>query len=171
MKKTIVVKGKSAPKKTVRKPFRKNDANKLSVCSIKGTCPIADVYNCQFTYGGYDPLTMSAIGLYTGQYIWGANNIYDPIQSGGGNQPTTTISSLLQRQASQVSTRPGKSVAQRLSLSSVLQAQTLSQSMSGCSQSLQTMRLSQPVPPTSTSILAQSASPSPLAVDLRQRRR
>ena len=55
--------GKSAPK-TVRKPFRKNDANKLSVCSIKGTCPIADVYNCQFTYGGYDPLTMSAIGLY-----------------------------------------------------------------------------------------------------------
>ena len=54
MKKTIVVKGKSAPK-TVRKPFRKNDANKLSVCSIKGTCPIADVYNCQFTYGGYDP--------------------------------------------------------------------------------------------------------------------
>ena len=52
-------------------------------------------------------------------------------------------------QASQVSTRPGKSVAQRLSLSSVLQAQTLSQSMSGCSQSLQTMRLSQPVPPTS----------------------
>ena len=30
---------------------------------------------------------MSAIGLYTGQYIWGANNIYDPIQSGGGNQP------------------------------------------------------------------------------------
>ena len=76
MKKTIVVKGKSAPKKTVRKPFRKNDANKLSVCSIKGTCPIADVYNCQFTYGGYDPLTMSAIGLYTGQYIWGANNIY-----------------------------------------------------------------------------------------------
>ena len=87
MKKTIVVKGKSAPKKTVRKPFRKNDANKLSVCSIKGTCPIADVYNCQFTYGGYDPLTMSAIGLYTGQYIWGANNIYDPIQSGGGNQP------------------------------------------------------------------------------------
>ena len=71
----------------MRKPFRKNDANKLSVCSIKGTCPIADVYNCQFTYGGYDPLTMSAIGLYTGQYIWGANNIYDPIQSGGGNQP------------------------------------------------------------------------------------
>ena len=50
--------------------------------------------------------------------------------------PTTTISSLLQRQASQVSTSPGKSVAQRLSLSSVLQAQTLSQSMSGCSQSL-----------------------------------
>ena len=60
--------------------------------------------------------------------------------------PTTTISSLLQRQASQVSTSPGKSVAQRLSLSSVLQAQTLSQSMSGCSQSLQTMRLSQPIP-------------------------
>ena len=149
MKKTIVVKGKSAPKKTV-KPFRKNDANKLSVCSIKGTCPIADVYNCQFTYGGYDPLTMSAIGLYTGQYIWGANNIYDPIQSGGETSPTTTISSLLQRQASQVSTSPGKSVAQRLSLSSVLQAQTLSQSMSGCSQSLQTMRLSQPIPPTST---------------------
>ena len=106
-------KGKSAPKKTVRKPFRKNDANKLSVCSIKGTCPIADVYNCQFTYGGYDPLTMSAIGLYTGQYIWGANNIYDPIQSGGGNQPYYyDPSSLLQRQASQVSTSPGKSVAQ-----------------------------------------------------------
>lgn len=87
MKKTIVVKGKSAPKKTVRKPFRKNDANKLSVCSIKGTCPIADVYNCQFTYGGYDPLTMSSGGLYTAQYIYGANNIYDPVQSGGGNQP------------------------------------------------------------------------------------
>ena len=78
MKKTIVVKGKSAPKKTVRKPFRKNDANKLSVCSIKGTCPIADVYNCQFTYGGYDPLTMSAIGLYTGQYIWGAKQHLRP---------------------------------------------------------------------------------------------
>ena len=75
MKKTIVVKVSQPPKKTVRKPFRKNDANKLSVCSIKGTCPIADVYNCQFTYGGYDPLTMSAIGLYTGQYIWSANNI------------------------------------------------------------------------------------------------
>ena len=139
------------PKKTVRKPFRKNDANKLSVCSIKGTCPIADVYNCQFTYGGYDPLTMSAIGLYTGQYIWGANNIYDPIQSGGGNQPyyydqliapTSGVTGLYKSWK--------VSGSKRLSLSSVLQAQTLSQSMSGCSQSLQTMRLSQPIPPTST---------------------
>ena len=138
--------GKSAPKKTVRKPFRKNDANKLSVCSIKGTCPIADVYNCQFTYGGYDPLTMSAIGLYTGQYIWAPTTSTTQSSQEVETSPTTTISSLLQRQASQVSTSPGKSVAQRLSLSSVLQAQTLSQSMSGCSQSLQTMRLSQPIP-------------------------
>ena len=146
MKKTIVVKGKSAPKKTVRKPFRKNDANKLSVCSIKGTCPIADVYNCQFTYGGYDPLTMSAIGLYTVSTSGAPTTSTTQSSQEVETSPTTTISSLLQRQASQVSTSPGKSVAQRLSLSSVLQAQTLSQSMSGCSQSLQTMRLSQPIP-------------------------
>ena len=94
---------------------------------------------------------MSAIGLYTGQYIWGAPTTSTTQSSQEvETSPTTTISSLLQRQASQVSTSPGKSVAQRLSLSSVLQAQTLSQSMSGCSQSLQTMRLSQPIPPTST---------------------
>lgn len=87
MKKTTVVKGKSAPKKTVRKPFRKNDANKLSVCQISGTCPIPDVYRCQFTYGGYDPINMSSINLYTGQYIYSVNSIYDPVVSGGGNQP------------------------------------------------------------------------------------
>ena len=83
----------------------------------------------------------------TGQYIWGANNIYDPIQSGGGNQPyyydqliapTSGVTGLYKSWK--------VSGSKRLSLSSVLQAQTLSQSMSGCSQSLQTMRLSQPIP-------------------------
>ena len=87
MKKTIVVKGKSAPKKTVRKPFRKNDANKLSVCSIKGTCPIADVYNCQFTYGGYDPLTMSAIGLTRVSTSGAPTTSTTQSSQGGGNQP------------------------------------------------------------------------------------
>ena len=106
MKKTIVVKGKSAPKKTVRKPFRKNDANKLSVCSIKGTCPIADVYNCQFTYGGYDPLTMSAIGLTRVSTSGAPTTSTTQSSQEVETSPTTTISSLLQRQASQVSTSP-----------------------------------------------------------------
>ena len=93
---------------------------------------------------------MSAIGLYTGQYIWGANNIYDPIQSGGGNQPYYYDQLIAPTSGVTGLYKSWKVSGSRLSLSSVLQAQTLSQSMSGCSQSLQTMRLSQPIPPTST---------------------
>ena len=89
---------------------------------------------------------MSAIGLLHGSAHLGANNIYDPIQSGGGNQPYYYDQLIAPTSGVTGLTSPGKSVAQRLSLSSVLQAQTLSQSMSGCSQSLQTMRLSQPIP-------------------------
>ena len=77
---------------TKKKPYVKkkksaNDANKLSVCTIKGSCPIADVYNCQFRFGGYDPLNMSSLNNYTGQYILSGNSLYDPIVSGGGTQP------------------------------------------------------------------------------------
>ena len=83
------------PKKTKRtfktaKPYKKKqrtDSNALQVCTVKGSCPVPDVYNCQFTYGGYDPISMSSIGNYTGQYIYAANSLYDPLQSGGGNQP------------------------------------------------------------------------------------
>ena len=171
MKKTIVVKGKSAPKKTVRKPFRKNDANKLSVCSIKGTCPIADVYNCQFTYGGYDPLTMSAIGLYTGQYIWGANNIYDPIQSGGGNQPYYYDQLIAPTSGVTGLYKSWKVSGSKIELefcaagSNTVPVYVWLLPVSSDNASLPTN------PPTSTSILAQSASPPLPAVDLRQRRR
>ena len=79
---TYVTKKKSYPKKK-----SSNDPNKLVVCKIQGTCPVADVYNCQFRFGGFDPLTMSSVNLYTSQYILAGNNLYDPIQSGGGNQP------------------------------------------------------------------------------------
>ena len=79
---------------TTKKPIYKkktskktNDPNKLSVCKIQGTCPVADVYNCQFHYGGYDPLAMSIGNVYTAQYILSGNNLYDPIVSGGGTQP------------------------------------------------------------------------------------
>ena len=84
------------PKKTRRtfktaKPYKKKqrttNVNALQVCTVKGSCPVPDVYNCQFTYGGYDPINMSSIGNYTGQYIYSANSIYDPLTSGGGNQP------------------------------------------------------------------------------------
>ena len=166
MKKTIVVKGKSAPKKTVRKPFRKNDANKLSVCSIKGTCPIADVYNCQFTYGGYDPLTMSAIGLYTGQYIWGANNIYDPIQSGGGNQPYYYDQLIAPTSGVTGLYKSWKVSGSKIELefcaagSNTVPVYVWLLPVSSDNASLPTN------PPTSTSILAQSASPSLPAVDL-----
>ena len=86
MKKTIRQRMKSAPKKTVRKPFRKNDANKLSVCSIKGTCPIADVYNCRvhlwwMTHSPCQRLVSTRVSTS------GAPTTSDPIQSGGGNQP------------------------------------------------------------------------------------
>ena len=74
-------------KKSFKKKKPTNDPNALSVCSIKGTCPIADVYKCQFSYGGYDPLSMVSGGLYTGQYVLSGNNLYDPLQSGGGTQP------------------------------------------------------------------------------------
>ena len=74
-------------KKSFKKKKPTNDPNALSVCSIKGTCPIADVYKCQFIYGGYDPLNMVSGGLYTGQYVLSGNNLYDPLQSGGGTQP------------------------------------------------------------------------------------
>lgn len=73
-------------KKTIKK-LKRNDANQLSVCTVKGTCPIPDVYNCQFHYGGYDPLNMSPVNVYTSQYVYTGNNLYDPLQTGGGNQP------------------------------------------------------------------------------------
>ena len=66
---------------------QRTDSNALQVCTVKGSCPVPDVYNCQFTYGGYDSISMSSIGNYTGQYIYAANSLYDPLQSGGGNQP------------------------------------------------------------------------------------
>lgn len=88
MKKTVAVKKKPyVVKKVIKKSFKKNDANSLSVCQIDGPCPIPDVYRCQFHYGGYDPITMSSANLYTGQYIYAANSLYDPLQSGGGTQP------------------------------------------------------------------------------------
>ena len=70
------------PKKTKRtfktaKPYKKKqrtDSNALQVCTVKGSCPVPDVYNCQFTYGGYDSISMSSIGNYTGQYIYAANS-------------------------------------------------------------------------------------------------
>lgn len=90
LSKTAKVSTRTFPIK--KKPYGKKkkpayDANKLSVCTIKGRCPIADVYNCQFHFGGYDPLNMSSLNLYTGQYILSGNSLYDPIVSGGGNQP------------------------------------------------------------------------------------
>ena len=77
---------------TKKKPYIKkkkpsNDPNKLSVCQVQGTCPVPDVYRCQFHYGGYDPLQATSVNLYTAQFILSGNNLYDPIQSGGGNQP------------------------------------------------------------------------------------
>lgn len=84
------------PKKTRRtfktaKPYKKKqrttNPNALQICTVKGTCPVPDVYNCQFTYGGYDPINMSSVSNYTGQYIYSANSLYDPLVSGGGNQP------------------------------------------------------------------------------------
>lgn len=88
MKKTVTVKKKPfATKKTIKKTFKKNDANALSVCQIDGPCPIPDVYRCQFHYGGYDAINMSSGNLFTGQYVYAANSLYDPLQSGGGSQP------------------------------------------------------------------------------------
>lgn len=83
------------PKKTKRtfktaKPYKKKqriDPNALQVCTVKGSCPVPDVYNCQFYYGGYDPINMSSANNYAGQYIYAANSLYDPLQSGGGSQP------------------------------------------------------------------------------------
>ena len=83
------------PKKTKRtfktaKPYKKKqriDPNALQVCTVKGSCPVPDVYNCQFYYGGYDPINMSSANNYSGQYIYAANSLYDPLQSGGGAQP------------------------------------------------------------------------------------
>ena len=88
MKKTVTVKKKPYYKKGFTgKSVKKNDTNSLSVCQIKGPCPIPDVYRCQFHYGGYDSINMSSANLYTGQYIYAANSLYDPLQSGGGTQP------------------------------------------------------------------------------------
>ena len=74
---------------------------------------------------------MSSGALYTAQYILSGNNLYDPLQSGGETSPITTISSLRQLQELRDSTRLGRSQAPKSNLSSVLQAQTLSRSMSG----------------------------------------
>ena len=89
MKKTGTVKEETYYKKGFTgKSVKKNDTNSLSVCQIKGPCPIPDVYRCQFHYGGYDAINMSSsANLYTGQYIYAANSLYDPLQSGGGTQP------------------------------------------------------------------------------------
>lgn len=87
MKKTAYVKKPYAVKKVIKKPYKKNDANALQVCKVNGTCPVPDVYRCQFRYGGYDSISMSAGSLYTGQYIYAANSLYDPLVSGGGTQP------------------------------------------------------------------------------------
>ena len=95
--------------------------------------------------------------------------------------PITTISSLLQHQAQRASSKPGRSVAAKSSLSSVLQHhQTQSRSMSLSLSHLPLYVWLLPIssdngslptfPQTSTSTLAPSVTLT-LAVDLRQRRR
>ena len=139
------------PKKTKRtfktaKPYKKKqrtDSNALQVCTVKGSCPVPDVYNCQFTYGGYDPISMSSIGNYTGQYIYAANSLYDPLQSGGGNQPYYYDQLVAPSSGDSGLFKAWKVSASRSSLSSVLQAQIQSRSIAGFSRSPVTTQLSQ----------------------------
>ena len=112
------------PKKTKRtfktaKPYKKKqrtDSNALQVCTVKGSCPVPDVYNCQFTYGGYDSISMSSIGNYTGQYIYAANSSMTLSKVEEEISPTTTINSLPRLLAIQASSRHGKSVPPKIEL-------------------------------------------------------
>jgi len=85
--------------------------------------------------------------------------------------PTTTINSLPRLLAIQASSRHGKSVPPRSSLSSVLQAQIQSRSIAGFSRSPVTTQLSQLSLQTSTSTLVPSDAPSPQVVDLKRLRK
>lgn len=87
VKKTTTFTRKPKKPTYTKKKFQPKKTNDLRIVSVPGECPVADVYRCQFTYGGYDPINMSAGNIYTGQYIYSGNNIYDPLQSGGGTQP------------------------------------------------------------------------------------
>ena len=167
------------PKKTKRtfktaKPYKKKqrtDSNALQVCTVKGSCPVPDVYNCQFTYGGYDSISMSSIGNYTGQYIYAANSLYDPLQSGGGNQPYYYDQLVAPSSGDSGLFKAWKVSASRSSLSSVLQAQIQSRSIAGFSRSPVTTQLSQLSLQTSTSTLVPSDAPSPQVVDLKRLRK
>ena len=46
------------------------------------------------SYGGYDPISMSSIGNYTGQYIYAANSSMTLSKVEEEISPTTTINSL-----------------------------------------------------------------------------
>lgn len=167
------------PKKTKRtfktaKPYKKKqrtDSNALQVCTVKGSCPVPDVYNCQFTYGGYDSISMSSIGNYTGQYIYAANSSMTLSKVEEEISPTTTINSLPRLLAIQASSRHGKSVPPRSSLSSVLQAQIQSRSIAGFSRSPVTTQLSQLSLQTSTSTLVPSDALLPQVVDPKRLRK
>ena len=132
------------PKKTKRtfktaKPYKKKqrtDPNALQVCTVKGSCPVPDVYNCQFTYGGYDPINMSSANTYTGQYIYAANSLYDPLQSGGGAQPYYYDQLIAPAAGTTGLFKAWKVSGCKNRLSSVLQRQMQSRSMSGFSPSL-----------------------------------
>ena len=76
---------------------------------------------------------MSSIGNYTGQYIYAANSLYDPLQSGGGNQPYYYDQLVAPSSGDSGLFKAWKVSASRSSLSSVLQAQIQSRSIAGFS--------------------------------------
>lgn len=88
MQKTVTVTKK--PYLSTKKSIKKKKyvpENKLIICSVKGTCPVPDIYRCQFHYGEHLTLSANSLNLYSAEFIYNGNSLYDPDTTGGGNQP------------------------------------------------------------------------------------
>ena len=78
---------KPRTKKSTRTYKNKPTKGGLVTLSVPGSCPVPDVYKCQFHYGERLSLTASVSNNYSAEFIYAGNSLYDPDVSAGGNQP------------------------------------------------------------------------------------
>ena len=143
----------------------------LQVCTVKGSCPVPDVYNCQFTMEDMTPSTCPP-RTRTLDSTSMQRTLSMTLQSGGGAQPYYYDQLIAPAsQAQRASSNPGRSVAAKIKLefcsaaSNTVPVYVWLLPISSDNGSLPTFSQTSTVPP------APSVSLSPPVVDLRQRRR